>query len=137
MNTQMRFLMILSVILFLAVPIHAAESIITEGSNNTVTTDSDPTTGNTGSGSGTYSRNYGSGGGGGGYYRATPTPAITDMPMTVTTEEPLQSEVTPMPTVTTTPAIEPTETPITLPGFELLFAGLALFGIYAMRAKRT
>ena len=125
--------MILSVILFLAVPIHAAESIITEGINNTITTDSIPGSNNAGSSDGTYSHNYGSSGGG--YIRATPTPAITDMPMTVTIEEPLQPEatVTAIPTAT----IEPTETPITLPGFELIFAGLALFGMYAMQTRKV
>jgi len=132
MNTQNRVLIILSVILFLAAPIQAAESIITEGINNTITTDSIPGSSNGGSSDGTYPSNYG--GGGGGYYRATPTPAITDMPLTVTTEEPLQPEATVTPTPTAT--AEPTETPITLPGFELIFAGLALFGIYAMRARK-
>ena len=130
MNTQMRFVIILSVILFLVAPIQAAESIITEGINNTITTDAIPGSSNSGSSDGTYPSNYG---GGGGYYRATPTPVITDMPMTVTTEEPLQPETT----VTPTAAAEPTETPITLPGFELIFAGLALFGIYAMRARKA
>lgn len=136
MEQQMRFLLIFSVILFLAVPIHAAESIITEGINSTITTDSSPSYGSGSSSDGTYPRNHG--GGGGGYYRATPIPNMTDMPVVVTeTHDEIPSHpanaVNPTPTAT----IEPTETPITLPGFELLFAGLALFGIYALRAKRT
>jgi len=135
MNTQTRFIMILSVILFLVSPIQAAESIITDGINNTITTDSIPSSNSAGSSDGTYPSNYD--GGGGGYYRATPTPNMTDMPMTVTTEEPLQPEATGTATSTLTVIVEPTETPITLPGFELVFAGLALFGIYAMRTRRV
>jgi len=127
----MRFVIILSVILFLVAPIQAAESIITEGINNTITTDTIPVSSSSGSSDGTYPSNYGSGGGG--YYRATPTPTITDMPMTVTIEEPLQPEAT----VTSTPTATAEPTPITLPGFELIFAGLALFGIYAMRARKV
>ena len=119
--------MILSVILFLVAPIQAAESIITEGINNTITTDAIPGSSSSGSSDGTYPSNYGSGGG---YYRATPTPTITDMPMTVTIEEPEA-------TITSTPAAIAEPTPITLPGFELIFAGLALFGIYAMRARKV
>lgn len=95
-------------------------------------TSNHPSSSHGSSSDGTYPPNYGLGGGSG-FYRATPTPAITDIPMITTIEEPLQ------PTATSRPSSSPTSTENIpeVPGFELVFAGLALFGIYVMRAKKT